>query len=128
MRRCKASYGVGPFEGLISSVKNSTLKWSIAKGDDIIGVFGVGAANIFSEHGSPWLLATPQIEEIGLSFLRQSRGYVKQMLNQHSFLENWVDARNVTSIKWLKWCGFSFDDPAPFGVEQLPFHRFEMRK
>jgi hypothetical protein len=50
------------------------------------------------------------------------------MLEQHSFLENWVDARNVTSIKWLKWCGFDFDDPAPFGVEQLMFHRFEMRK
>lgn len=123
----RASHGADPLTALQLSAANSTLIWGIFVDKDPIGVFGVGASSFFSDKGAPWLLATDRLESIGLTFLRQSRGYVQAMLKQHSFLENWVDARNVTSIKWLKWCGFALDDPAPFGVEGLPFHRFEMR-
>jgi hypothetical protein len=127
-REVRASANACPLQALLHSVQYSTLKWSIKRDDEIIGVFGVGAESMMSSKGAPWLLATPELEFITITFLRQSRDYVGRMLAQHSFLENWVDARNLISIKWLKWCGFKFDEePVPFGYEQKPFYRFEMR-
>lgn len=121
-----ASFGVTPLVAVTESFKCSPLCWTIMQGEEVIGMFGVGSDG--SERGSPWLLATPALEDSGMTFLRQSRSYVQKMLRNHSFLENWVDARNLVSIKWLKWCGFEFDEPRPFGVEQRPFLRFEMRR
>lgn len=124
----QASYAAEPLEALTRSVQASTLKWTIRDGDLVIGIFGVGAVSMMSDHGSPWLLATPDIENIRMTFLRQSRICIGRMLDQHSFLENWVDVRNTTSVKWLKWCGFKFDEPQPFGVEGRDFHRFYMKR
>jgi len=123
-----ASHNLEPGIAVESSIEQSTLSWAIRKGEYAIGVFGVGAEQVDSERGSPWLLATDELTSITIRFLRQSRGCVRDMLAQHSFLENWVDERNVTSIKWLKWCGFTLFDAEPHGVEQRPFCRFEMRR
>lgn len=117
-----------PLSAIIRSVQNSTLKWTIRDGDVPLGIFGVGASSAMSDRGSPWLLATPELNRIRIPFLRQSRECVQRMLAQHSFLENWVDVRNTTSVKWLKWCGFEFDEPQPFGVEGRDFLRFYMKR
>jgi len=53
--------------------------------------------------------------------------WVRRQSEKFSLLYNYVDARNVKSIKWLRWLGFQLDEPAPYGVRGLPFHRFELR-
>jgi hypothetical protein len=123
-----ASYNAMPLPALETSVEMSSLAWTIRRGETVLGIFGVGEDLSDPDRGSPWLLATPQLEESGVTFLKQSKACIDVMLDRHSFLENWVDQRNLTSIKWLKWCGFHVCEPAPFGVEQRMFCRFEMRK
>lgn len=123
-----AAYNITPGPALEWSLASSSLAWSIRFGEKAIGLFGVGANHANPDWGSPWLLATPELESISFTFLKQSRECVQRMLERHSFLENWVDQRNLTSIRWLKWCGFTIFDPEPFGVENKMFCRFEMRK
>lgn len=126
---CKAYCGATPLAGVLLSLMSSTVKWTIRTEEGkAIGLFGVGAASALSDVGAPWLLATDELNDISISFLRQSRGCVAEMLRRHSILENYVDARNAVSIKWLGWCGFTLDEAKPYGREGLPFHRFEMRK
>ena len=123
-----AAYNIMPSPAIKFSLASSSLAWTIRLGEEAIGLFGVGGNHTNPEWGSPWLLATPKIEDIAHTFLRQSRECVQRMLEKHSFLENWVDQRNLTSIKWLEWCGFTVFDAGPWGVENKMFCRFEKRR
>jgi hypothetical protein len=126
---CKAYCGATPLAGVLLSLMSSTCKWTIRDEDGkAIGLFGVGAKSALSDEGYPWLLATDELEDISLTFLRQSKKCIEMMLSRHSFLENYVDERNSVSVKWLEWCGFKLDEPKPYGLEGRPFRRFEMRK
>lgn len=101
--------------------------WVAMQDDEPVAGFGVKSAGILSEVGTPWLLGTDKVREIQREFIRQSRDYVGQMLDGYKMLENWVDARNLISIKWLRWCGFTVQAlPQPFGLNGEPFHRFWM--
>ena len=38
---------------------------------------------------------------------------------------NYVDARNVVHIKWLKWLGFTIiNKHNQFGIGRIPFYEF----
>lgn len=96
--------------------------------DDVpLTVFGLGYPTVFSHVAHPWMLSTGKIREHRHTFLRESRNIVAGWRERYSVLENWVDARNTTSIAWLKWLGFTIDAAAPRGPQDLPFHRFELR-
>ena len=43
-------------------------------------------------------------------------------------LLNFVDNRNIKAQNWLRWLGFTLEEPEPHGVAGLPFRRFWMRK
>jgi hypothetical protein len=122
-----AAHNAMPLQALEYSLSCSPLQWTIRLGEEAIGLFGVGEDPGCPDRGSPWLLATDKLEDIQTTFLKQSRDCVAKMKDRYSLLENWVDRRNLTSIKWLEWCGFTIFKPEPFGVEGKPFHRFEMR-
>ena len=89
-------------------------------------LFGVGSSTALG-YGVPWMLATDELERHQVAFLRRCRGAVEEMRRDYVMLRNWVDARNEKAIKWLGWLGFEVHDPEPFGIDQLPFHMFEMR-
>lgn len=74
--------------------------------------------------GIPWMLATPRAEEFTRDFIIEGRRWVGEMLERYGHLVNYVDARNTKSIRWLRKLGFRIHEPEPFGVQQLPFHKF----
>lgn len=74
------------------------------------------------------MLATDEMDRCRHFVAKHSRLYIWQMMNDFEILENWVDARNETSIKWLQWCGFHMEEPQPWGYFKMPFRRFWMRK
>lgn len=76
--------------------------------------------------GEPWLLGTDEIADVYLPFLRQSRIFIRRSLAIFGMLANWVDARNVLSIRWLRWLGFEMGAPTPWGYEGRPFIPFRM--
>lgn len=92
----------------------------------VVCMYGVAEISILSNIGIPWLLGTDEIEKHSKYFLRQNRYYMKQVKKRYAFLFNFVDARNIVAIRWLKWLGFRIHDAQNFGPDDMPFHRFEM--
>tara|TARA_R100000781_G_scaffold85972_3_gene52915 strand:- start:5 stop:478 length:474 start_codon:yes stop_codon:yes gene_type:complete len=73
-----------------------------------------------------WMLATVELENHGLTFLRHCRTVINQLydISNVSVLWNVVDARNALHIKWLKWCGASFISKKPLGLKGEDFMEF----
>ena len=101
--------------------------FTIVRADGLLlGMFGV--SEVTHGLGMVWLLAAPELEvnPAAREFLKQSRFWVALMAKQCPVMFNIVDARNTTTINWLKWCGFRFPYPAaPFGIKQRPSLYFE---
>ena len=96
-------------------------------GDVPVAMFGV--ADWGDGGGSPWLLATPRLlSDHRSDFAKGSRGVMFGMQESFTYLENYVDARNIDSVRWLRWLGFTIHPAAPHGVAGLPFHRFNWRR
>ena len=73
------------------------------------------------------MLGTIDLNFHSRKFLRESRRVVSLLAEEFPVMENYVDARNTASIRWLQWVGFSVYYPKPYGRDNLPFHRFDMR-
>jgi len=131
----KASVGVDPNIALIRSVERSDwvrvilvatsvaqVATSVAQiEDEIVGVFGLSGV-------APWFLATDRIYEYKLTFLRQSKRIVGEMLQRTEVLMNFVDSRHIEAIQWLLWLGFKIDFDNPTVIGGVKFYLFTRRK
>lgn len=122
---CLAASGDIADMALLLSFRNSTKCWVGLVDNRPFCCFGVAPSGIASL-GIPWMLATDELKKAAREVATDSKLYIKKMLDEYSSLENWVDARNLTSIYWLKKCGFTIDAPEPYGVKNKLFHRFFM--
>lgn len=118
-----AARGLSPRAGLMASLAASELAFTGLVDRRIVTIFGVAACNGF---GSPWLLASPEIEARPVLFLRRNKRFVGAMRERYGVLRNHVDARHAASIRWLRWLGFSIGEAVPWGFERRPFHPFVM--
>ena len=117
-----------PFEATWRSYLQSVECYTGLCGGKPVCMFGVGANTLLSRDGSPWMLGTKDLSVYvpSLMFLRLNRAFVEYITPRYDSLVNFVDARNLQSIDWLRWLGFTIYPAKPYGVEQLPFHKFEM--
>lgn len=111
-------------------LKESELVWIGMWENDPVTIFGARRIALLSDEGTPWLLGTDRIREPGIkkAFIERSIPYVLEMLKRFRYLENFVDARNTTSIRWLKMMGFTIETAEPIGFLKMPFHRFWLRR
>lgn len=121
-----AAAGVMPLTGLVCSLGLSEKAWSGFYDDRLVCMFGVSRLSLLSGQGAPWMLGSEDLPKYAIPFLRRNRDYVEDMRQGYEALVNYVDARNLLSIRWLKWLGFTIEDPQPWGPFRLPFHRFTM--
>ncbi len=114
---------------LIEGVDKSDISYvGLYHGDPVV-CFGVRRNTSLSNKGIVWLLSTNKLNSIKNIFIRNSRPYVVKLMNGFDMLENWVDVRNTVAIRWLRWCGFKFDEtPKPVGCFGDPFYHFSLRK
>lgn len=115
-----------PEMALTHSFLSSAVSWTIVYENEPVAMFGVSVTSLLSKTGVPWILGTDKIKDVYVEFLRHSHYYVGQMLKHRTALYNFVDARNIVSIRWLKWCGFKMLDPIVFGFDGLNFYPFVM--
>ena len=100
-----------PREALKTSHELSKLTYCIKVDGKPTVVFGV--ADIpGTPHGSPWLMATPDIEKIKVFFIRNSRKYLTLLRKAGPYfrMRNMVDMRNELHVKWLKFLGAKIQD------------------
>ena len=116
--------------GLRNAVQTSVIMSTYSKtglvNDELVCMWGVCPISLLSGSGSPWMLGTNLITEKQRIFLRRSKPWLDDIRKDYRYLENFVDARNTMSIKWLKWLGFEMDEAEPYGIHGEPFHKFTM--
>ena len=117
-----------PLEALQAGLQMSELaRVGMVHGKPVCA-WGVVRESLLFNSGIPWMLGTKELENHAVKFLRNSKPELMKIFENYDLLENYVDARNTLSIRWLKWLGFKFDEAKPYGVFGLPFHRFSMEK
>lgn len=94
----------------------------------VVAVFGDSVHDVQQSIGVPWLISTIHVDKRAKPFLRVCREEVLEMLTRHETLINYVDARNVQAIRWLKWLGFKFGEAVPYGPKGLPFFQFQLKR
>ena len=98
--------------------------------EGVVCMWGVHKATTLSGVGHPWLLGTPRmVTKHRRTFRDLSLLIAENMRLEYDVLENFVDARNKISIRWLGWLGFKVEEtPQPYGPFGMPFHKFHWRK
>jgi hypothetical protein len=116
-----AECALSPAFAVSYSIAYSRVAWAAELDGKPIAVFGVGTGE--NGAGIPWLVATNEIERHPVLFYRMSKRLFSSVRDGYTYLENWVDARNVLSLRWLKWLGFTIEKEEPRGPLGLMFHR-----
>lgn len=113
-----------PLEAILSSMQASSNTCATLMIDGTPAcIFGCSYADGV---GTPWMIGSDLLVHHAKTFLQLCPTWVEKMRQGVIKLENYVDARNVVAIRWLKRLGFKFDEAAPYGPLNLPFHRFTM--
>lgn len=123
-----AASGQTPEQVMAHALRVSTMAWSGIADGKVVNIFGVAPASLLGKKGIPWMVGSTLIDQHARVFLRRSRHALAEMLELYPHLENYVDQRNHVAKAWLHWLGFHLEEPAPYGVQGLPFHRFYMEK
>ena len=114
-------------EALKVCVERSYYSKLLIVNDKLIAVFGVRSANdsVLRYAGHPWMVTIDNAEGFAKAIVKYSKKAVKDMLEKFDVLVNFVSVDNEVSIRWLKWCGFKFED-RPIKINNYYFFRFKM--
>lgn len=123
-----SGYRLDPATALLSSLKSSVVCLAVLYHECPVAMFGIAPSSILGNTASVWLLGTDGIQDMRIQFLKLSKRFINMFLDAYPVLENTVDVRNLASIRWLKWVGAEFYEPKPFGVDQVPFQHFTIRR
>ena len=121
-----ASHKHSTAEALTASFAASTVAFTGLVDGVPAAMWGVGGTGSFLQLiGSPWLLGTPDAVKNARFFLKVNRLHIQYFQQLYPRLQNYVHMGNTTSIKWLKWCGFTVEkEPVEFGALNEKFYFF----
>ena len=91
---------------------------------ELLCLFGAAPIGLMDDIAAPWCLGTDHLFRFPQALAKGAQRFFLQIGQQYPRLMNYVDARNTTSIAWLRRMGFEIDEPEPFGHLKMPFHRF----
>ncbi len=102
---------------------NAKIRVSDTTGE-AIAALGIAPLDSHKGIGLPWMVGTDAVGEYPAAFIIEGREFVERGLHHFKMLENYVDARNLKSISWLRKIGFTIHPAEPFGEKGELFHRF----
>ncbi len=95
------NWDTSPIDGITDSFNASPLCWTILVDDKVAGMFGC------TDDGVAWLTTAPEINnKTAIRFIRQSKEYIKQMVEYCGGLMSYAHRDNYRLINWLEWSGF----------------------
>jgi len=118
------SHGVTPWEAVHQSWRGSP-DCRCIEGDDgtVVGITGIGPG------GTIWMLATDELLATAShrrQFLRGAKQWVDSLIADGAGpLHNWALAKNTTTLRWLRWLGFTIGTAEPMGPCAELFCYFE---
>lgn len=123
-----ASANHTPLEALIDGWKVSDRTAIATVNDKPCVMFGLVVDNILSGTGVLWMLGANESLNYKREFLTQTPAVIEEMLEVCPMLYNYVHIKNKASIRWLKWLGFTLEEPIVYGIEKELFHKFYIKR
>jgi hypothetical protein len=118
-----ASHSLKPMEALQLGFQYSDTCLTACIRNEPFAIFG--CCPVDEIKATIWMLGTPRIEDAAFEFVKYSKHFVEVLHVKQELLYNYVDARNLQSIKWLRMIGANIHESKPYGVKGLPFHYFD---
>ena len=119
--------GIDLKAGLRKTFRAALMRESIFLDGVLAAMWGLGG-DALSDIGAPWLLTTPIVERVPVTFVKVGRQNVETMLRLKPILVNYVDARYRRACRFVEALGFVLEPPVPFGPKGALFRRFELRR
>ena len=91
-------------------------------------MIGLVKRDVLTGSGVVWMLGANEAMKHKKEFFRQTKPIIDEMLTICPRLCNMVHNKNTNSILWLKWLGFTIEDPIPHGPDDELFHRFHLER
>lgn len=114
-------------ECIADGVQHSDLCWAALIDGEVAAIFGTRPlGSLLNPTAAVWLLGTPVLTANRRAFARHAPRYIRQMLQAHTHLMNFVHAENAPAVRFLRHHGFTIHDPVPLSTGAM-FHPFEMR-
>lgn len=120
--------GLSPYETLCKSFEQSIYCRCIEANGEPVALFGVNKPYVLGQSAYIWMLGTDKLNKIKKNFVQNCLQYINESFEYADYLENYVWIENKLSIRWLKWCGFKFDEPMLYGVKKALFMHFYKEK
>jgi hypothetical protein len=114
-----------PVDACLNSFKKSTVVMTVEHNAKIVAMFGIMD---LSDGPTMWLLKTNGLKLIGRNFLRNTKDWIRKMLEIYPVLIAYVDLRNRESRKWLDFVGGRWDGKVNMGVDMMPFQRYKFSR
>lgn len=91
-----------------------------------VAMFGLAPVNLAGGCANVWLLGTPEIERVKVTFARASRAVVADWLSRWPCLVALCDGRYAKALRWLGWLGGRVERTEEIGG--VPFHWIVFRR
>jgi len=98
--------GHSPREALKLGIMSATVAWTALVDGRAEAMFGASTISLIDGSGRPWMLMTDEAVQHKKALLRFGRIYTEALHRHYAILQNWVHARNSTSIRWLARLGY----------------------
>jgi hypothetical protein len=107
-REIMASSGMEPLEALLESiaVSDEDMCWAATLNEIPVAMFGANKLTDDNLVGGIWLLTSDKIALYPLDFMRHCKEGLTFMHKRYEYLTNFIDARNMPSMRWLPRLGF----------------------
>ena len=123
-----ASHHHLPYDALMGGWEVSDYNTVVLVDGEPICMFGLAKGDLLSGSGVVWLLGCDLAKKHKRVFLKISKPIIDEMLTICPRLSNMVHAKNKASIRWLKWLGFTIEEPVPHGPDKELFHYFHLER
>jgi len=91
-------------------------------------MIGLVKRDVLTGSGVVWMLGANRAMKHKKEFFTQTKPVIDEMLTICLRLCNMVHSKNTNSITWLKWLGFTIEEPEPHGPDNELFHRFHLER
>lgn len=123
----RAATGQEPLPCILEGLDMSSEAWAVYIGGELACVWGVVPMRqglLTGRSGVAWLLSTHAVERWPIAFWKLCLRVVPELLKRWDEIVNAIDVRHQQSVRWARRLGFKLEEPRPFGVAGLDFHRW----
>ena len=122
------SAALSPREAINSSVNKTNYPLTFLADNKVVCIFGFGEASPLSMVAYPWMLGSYLLPKHYREFARVSKNCFQYIKDNYTSSKGYVDEDFTSSVRWLKWLGYTIHPAEPFGVYNHPFHLFTWEK